>query len=128
MKLIKYFFVGGAAAFVDISLFALFAKLLQFNYLIVGSLGFILATLINYRLSICYVFNSGIRFDKKQELLAVYTVSALGLLMHQLALYTAVQILNMELMVSKINATGLVFLWNFSIRNFFVFAVKKEVK
>jgi putative flippase GtrA len=126
MKLFKYFFVGGVAALVDISIFALFAKILQFNYLLIGAFGFILATFVNYILSVRYVFSSGIRFNnKQQELIAVYMVSAMGLLIHQVALYSAVNLLNLELMLAKINATGIVFLWNFSIRHFFVFSAKK---
>lgn len=125
MKLVRYFFVGGAAAVVDISLFILFAILLKFNYLVVGSVGFILATFVNYRLSVRYVFSSGSRFDKMQEIIAVYMISALGLIFHQLALYTAVQMFNMELMLSKINATALVFLWNYYIRHCYVFASNK---
>ena len=54
MKIIKYFFVGAAAALTDISLFYIFAKLLGYNYLIVAFFSFITATLVNYILSIKY--------------------------------------------------------------------------
>ena len=43
----------------------LFAKLLGYNYLVVGCAGFILATAVNYFLSIRFVFRSGARFSKK---------------------------------------------------------------
>ena len=44
----------------------LFAKLLGYNYLVVGCAGFILATAVNYFLSIRFVFRSGARFSKKE--------------------------------------------------------------
>lgn len=129
MKLVKYFFIGGIAAIIDISIFVLFVKLFNFNYLVVGAVGFIIATFINYILSVRYVFSSGIRFNRKEhELIAVYMVSALGLLIHQVALYSGVNILNFELMLAKINATGMVFFWNFLIRHLFVFSPKKIIK
>ena len=43
----------------------LFAKLLGYNYLVVGCAGFVLATAVNYFLSIRFGFRSGARFSKK---------------------------------------------------------------
>jgi putative flippase GtrA len=48
-------------------------------------------------------------------------VSAIGLAVHLLVLYAAVDMLAIELMLSKVIATGSVFLWNFLARNYFVF-------
>src|SRR2546425_149855 len=44
MRLVRYFFVGSAAALVDIGLFAVFARLLGYNYLIVAACTFGVAT------------------------------------------------------------------------------------
>ena len=121
LKIVRYFFVGGAAAAVDIGLFFLFAKLLGYNYLMVGCLGFIFATAVNYFLSIRYVFRSGARFTKKTELAFIYAVSLIGLGLNQTILLVLVERVSAELMVAKLVATGGVFLWNFSARNFIVF-------
>jgi putative flippase GtrA len=121
MKIIRYFFVGGAAAALDLSIFLVFAKFLGFNYLVVGCVGFILATMLNYVLSVRHVFESGVRFSKRKEILLVYAVSAVGLTVHQIVLYGCVSHLMLELMMSKLIATFTVFLWNFAARNYFVF-------
>lgn len=113
--------MGGAAATVDIGLFFLFAKLHGYNYLVVACVGFLLATAVNYFLSIRYVFRSGVRFTKHTELTFIYIVSLLGLALNQLILFALVEQEGAELMLSKLAATGGVFLWNFSVRNFVVF-------
>lgn len=121
MKIIKYFFVGGTAAVVDISLFVIFAKLLEFNYLLVGFFTFLIATFVNYSLSIRFVFRSGVRHTKKKEVFLVYLVSALGLALNLLVLFISHEAFYIELTISKLIATGSVFFWNYLIRKYFIF-------
>ena len=120
-RMAQYFVVGGVSAVVDIAFFFVFAKLLGFNYLAVATIGFLVATLFNYALSIKFVFTSGVRFGKRKEIALVYLVSAAGLAVNLLVLYLAVSVAGLELMLSKVIATGTVFLWNFLTRNYFIF-------
>jgi putative flippase GtrA len=117
----RYFVVGGISACFDIGFFFVFAKLLGYYYIAVAVVGFFFAVLLNYFLSVRFVFTSGIRFSPYQELALVYLVSGIGLALHLLILYTAVDVMGIELMLSKLVSTGAVFLWNFLARNYFVF-------
>ena len=117
----KYFVVGGISACVDIGFFFVFAKLLGFNYLAMAAVGFVIAVPVNYLLSVRFVFTSGARFKPLHELALVYLVSSVGLGLHLVVLYVAVDVLGLELMLSKLIATGSVFAWNFTARNYFVF-------
>ena len=78
MKVIKYFFVGGVAAFFDISVFSIFTIYLGYPWIPVSIATFIIATLINYYLSINFVFISGEKFPVKQEILLVFLVLKLS--------------------------------------------------
>jgi putative flippase GtrA len=120
-KFIKYFIVGGIAALINIIIFFIFAKVLRFNYFAIGALAFIVATFINYILSIKYVFKSGIRFDKQKELFWIYIVSIIGLIENEVILYLFINLLHTEIMISQIIAIGIVFIWNYIARNNFVF-------
>ena len=122
MRILRYFVVGGVAATVDIGFFFLFAKLARFNYLIVAPLGFVLATWVNYELSVRHVFRSGVRFSRGREILLVYVVSVVGLLINQAVLYVLVEEVGAELMLAKFAATATVFFWNYGMRNHYVFA------
>lgn len=113
--------VGGTAAVLDFTIFAVFAKFLGYPYLPVGAIGFIIATTVNYFLSIRFVFQSGARFGFKREFLAVFVVSLIGLGIHQAVLYAGIGVLGWEMLFVKVCATGAVFFWNFSARHWYVF-------
>lgn len=117
----RYFLVGGTAAAVDLSFFVVFSTWLGFNYLIVGAVGFIIATLVNYVLSIRFVFQSGKRFSQSREIAYVYGISAIGLGLHTAILFVAVSQAGWPGLAGKILATGLVFIWNYSARRYYVF-------
>ncbi len=91
------------------------------NYLIAGIAAFLVATLINYLLSIRYVFVSEIRFSKKKEIMWVYIVSLIGMNIDLFVLYVCARICLLDLMVSKILAIFGVFFWNYWARKHFVF-------
>jgi putative flippase GtrA len=117
----RYFVVGGISACFDIAFFFVFAKLLGFHYLGVATIGFLFAVLINYGLSVRYAFTSGLRFSRAHELALVYLVSGIGLALHLAILWASAELFGLELMVSKLIATGSVFAWNFLARNYFIF-------
>jgi len=121
LKFVKYFIVGGIAAIVNLIIFFIFAKVMRYNYFVIGALAFIVATFVNYILSIKYVFKSGIRFGKHKELFWIYVVSIIGLIENEIILYLFASLLHIEIMISQIIAVGAVFFWNYIARNSFVF-------
>lgn len=125
--LFRYFLVGGAATLTDLSLFFLLAQIAGLPYLPVGAFSFLVATYVNYILSIRFVFRSGSRFSKGHEMLLVFAISAIGLLVHQVVLYCAVDIFKLTLMLAKVTATGSVFFWNFGARRYFIFRQPKSL-
>jgi putative flippase GtrA len=117
----RYFIVGSIAASVDIGIFFVFAKLVGVNYLVVATVGFVIATFVNYLVGIRMVFESGVRFSKHLEILLVYLTSVIGLVINLLVLFAMVGTLHAELMFSKVVATVSVFFWNFIVRHSFIF-------
>ncbi|NBC81828.1 MAG: hypothetical protein GVY19_00450 [Bacteroidetes bacterium] len=127
-KLFKYFFAGGMAAGVDICFFYVFAKLLDYHYILISVLGFLLATFVNYLLSVKFVFNSQIRFRRNTEFILIYAVSGVGQLIHIGILYVLIDLWIIDKLLSKLVATGIVFIWNFTVRNYFIFAEQGTIK
>jgi putative flippase GtrA len=125
MKIVKYFFVGGIAAVVDIGLFYLGAGVARWNYMLVGTVSFIVATLVNYMISVRVVFRSGTRFSRHHELLLVFLVSCAGLVLNQAVLYLCISRLSIGILPAKLLATAGVFLWNYHLRSRFVFAGRR---
>jgi len=72
-------------------------------------------------LSIRYVFQSGIKFSKKQELGLIYLVSSIAIVINQISLFTLVDLLYIEMMISKMVATIVTFFWNYLTRKNIIF-------
>ena len=121
MKIVRYFGVGGAAAVLDLLIFTTMVKGFQFDWFYVALLSFMIATGANYYLSIKYVFHSGARFTRSNEIFLVFFVSAIGLGVNQFVLLMLIEVAMIDEVVSKMVASSTVFIWNFVARNSFVF-------
>lgn len=122
MKFIRYFFVGGAAATLDFLVFALLTKVFLVNWFWSAMTSFVLATLLNYVLSIQFVFQSGARFSRKHhEVALVFLVSLIGLTINQGVLWICIDNVHIEPLLAKVVGTGIVFFWNYFARRHFVF-------
>jgi putative flippase GtrA len=81
---------------------------------------FTILTLVHYVLSIRFVFESGARFAKHQEMLLAFLASCIGLLVNQLALYAVVTFVGLHVLIAKIGAIGTTFFWNYMARQSFI--------
>jgi putative flippase GtrA len=116
-----YFIVGGIAALVDVGGFMLLTGPFGIPWFWAALASFLAATTVNYVLSIRFVFESGVRFRRQHEFLMVMAVSAIGLLFNQVALWVVIEGAGAPRLPAKVIATGVVFLWNYSIRRHFIF-------
>ena len=108
MLIVKYFFVGGVSVLVDITLLTIFAKLLNYNYIVVGTLILIIATRINYFLSINFVFKREIKYKKKIKKSSWFLVSFIGITINMCFIYFYRA--HFDMVLSKLIANSCVFL------------------
>jgi putative flippase GtrA len=123
MKVVRYFFVGATAASVDFLIFAILVKGFELPWFPVAIFSFILATAVNYVLSIRHVFQSGARFARRTEIGLVFLVSGIGLILNQSVLWVLIEKIFMDVLLAKVLATATVFFWNYGIRHSFIFKV-----
>lgn len=121
---IKYFLVGGLSALADFIIFAAFYYIIK-NWFISGLISFCIVTFLNYYLSIKFVFESGKRLRKSQEVFLVYLISFIGFTINQSILFLMIEKFNLNVYLSKIATTSIIFLWNFNGRKYFVFLKNK---
>lgn len=121
VTILRYMLVGGFAGSVDLALFALLVKGFGLPWFGCAALTFCIATTINYLLSIRFVFDSGARFRRHHEVALIFVVSAIGLAIHQSALWLLVQADLPDILVAKLLASATAFAWNYSARRYFVF-------
>ena len=125
MNLVRYFLVGACAAVVDFSFFAIAITQFSIHWFPAAATSFLVATAVNYLLSIAFVFESGVRFSKSTEWLAVLAVSGCGLILNQAILWALIEGGPLPVLAAKLVATGCVFLWNYNIRRYFIFVPRK---
>ena len=126
-QFISYFFVGGVAAIVEWVMFFIFANVLQINYFVSTVIAFIFSTTANWILGRITTFKDNNTYkDKKAiEAFLVFIVSAIGLLFNLILMYLFVTVMGFDSSLgktlSKIAATGIVFIWNFLIRKLVIY-------
>ena len=126
-QFISYFFVGGVAAIVEWVMFFIFANVLQINYFVSTVIAFIFSTTDNWILGRITTFkdNNTYKDKKAKEAFLVFVVSAIGLLFNLILMYLFVTVMGFDSSLgktlSKIAATGIVFIWNFLIRKLVIY-------
>lgn len=132
-QFMKFGVVGGISFVVDFSVYTVLCNVLGVHYLIAGIAGFIISVIVNYVLSMRYVFESKDDMSKTQEFVIFVILSAFGLGLNSLILYVCVDliywnavwlqgIIGIKLMniAAKIIATGIVMVYNFVTRKIFL--------
>ena len=120
-RVVRYFIIGGISALMEFVLFAIFITVFNVEWYYANVVSFILISLVHYVLSIRFVFESGARFAKHQEILLTFLASGVGLLVNQLALYLLMRLLGLEVLIAKIGAIATTFFWNYIARQSFIF-------
>ncbi|MGD0294818.1 MAG: GtrA family protein [Terracidiphilus sp.] len=111
---------GITTASLDYLLLFALVKFLNLNYLIAAAVSFLLASGVNYLLSVRWVFVSG-RYGKSLELSVFIVTSLLGLAVNQLAMWLLVDQIHLDYRISKLFAIAAVTSWNFFSKKKLVF-------
>jgi putative flippase GtrA len=120
-RIFRYFVIGGICAVMDFVLFVILIKSFGVEWYYANVASFTIVTLVHYVLSVRFVFESGARFAKHQEILLAFLASVVGLLVNQVALYVLVSLLGINVLIAKIGAIGTTFFWNYAARQNFIF-------
>lgn len=121
LKIVRYFLVGTVGASTDISIFFILTSLIGLNWPISSIISSIISVLLGYYLSIKFVFQSGLRFKKYQEIAGIFLISAIAFLMHQSLLFIFIEFFNINMIISKVITIGLIFFFNYFTRSKIIF-------
>ena len=127
-QFLRYILTGGAAFVADFALFALCLYVLNWHYLVANLVALVVGLVLNYALSILWVFTACKRFFKKRKVLefslfAVVGIAGVGL--NQLLMYLMIGVLGLNEIVAKVIAAAIVLMWNFGGRKLMLFRKKK---
>lgn len=119
IQFIRYFFVGGIAAVVNISLLFILTDIFNFNYVISNIIAFTMGLIVNYTLSVKFVFTNNNSMNRVYEFIMHFIIGVLGLVIDTCMLWLFTSKLKIYYMISKIISTMITFIWNFVARKIF---------
>lgn len=132
-QIFKFAIVGGISFVVDFAVYAIMCNELGIHYIISGVTGFFVSVVVNYLLSMKFVFVSKEDIRKDKEFVIFVILSLIGMILNSLILYICIdliymhwtwlnQLIDLEIMnlTAKIIATGIVMVYNFITRKIFL--------
>jgi putative flippase GtrA len=126
LQLIRYGFVGSFAFLVDFGTLAFLTEFFHIHYLVSAGIAFILGLIINYYLSVKWVFNSRAMENRWLEFLLFSLIGLVGLGLNELFLWLLTDIMFIYYLLSKIITTFIVLFWNFFARKVVLFNKQKS--
>ncbi|MBP3317397.1 MAG: GtrA family protein [Alistipes sp.] len=119
-RLIKFCLVGGSGVIVDFGITIICKELLRLNKYLSNSLGFICAATSNYILNRIWTFANNDPHIAEQYLRFI-GFSLVGLAINNMVIYLLHRTTKLNFYITKIMATAVVTLWNFSMNYLFTF-------
>ncbi|MCH4191012.1 MAG: GtrA family protein [Butyrivibrio sp.] len=141
-QIAKFGVVGVICFFIDFGFYTLsnivfrktgFAAAFEYYYLIAGVIGFSISMIVNYLLSMKYVFERKDDLSRQKEFIIFFVLSLIGMGINEIVLYVGIDLIyqNWAWMRSwmssgfaetffKLGATGIVMIYNFISRKMFL--------
>jgi len=125
-QLFKYAYAGGFSFLIDFGTLIMLTEYFHIHYLASASTAYIFGLMINYFLSVYWVFDNRSFNNRMLELLVFTIIGLIGLLLNQFFLWILTDILLIYYAISKIITSSIVFFWNFLARKFVLFNTYKS--
>lgn len=120
LQFCKFGMVGTFCFCIDYGLMIFLTESHLMTYYASSAVSFIASVVVNYVLSMRFVFVSKEGMSKIQEIMIFITLSMVGLLLNQMIMFLAVELLGMFYAVAKVFATLMVTAYNFISRKKFL--------
>lgn len=120
LQFCKFGMVGTFCFCIDYGLMIFLTESHLMTYYASSAVSFIASVVVNYVLSMRFVFVSKEGMSKIQEIMIFITLSMVGLLLNQMIMFLAVELLGMFYALAKVFATVMVTAYNFISRKKFL--------
>lgn len=114
-QIIKFGLVGFLCFFIDYGIMVFLTEVAGVHYLLSSGISFTVSVIVNYVLSLTYVFETE-KGNWIKEFIIFVVLSVIGLGINQVLMWFCVDILGIFYMISKIGATAVVMVYNFVTR------------
>lgn len=119
-QIIKFGFVGFLCFFIDYGIMVLLTERFGVDYLLSSGISFTVSVVVNYILSVTFVFETDKKKNRVGEFVIFVILSVIGLGINEVCMWFAVEMIGIHYMISKIGATAVVMVYNFISRKMFI--------
>lgn len=116
VQLVRSLAVSVISLIFDFSTLVACKELVGINYLVAAAIGFIVGVIVNYLLSIVWVFPDHKLSSRHAEFVIFVIICAIGLGLNLAIIAGMVQGLSVDYRLAKLVSTIVVFFWNFFAR------------
>ncbi|MBO6195688.1 MAG: GtrA family protein [Bacilli bacterium] len=120
LQMFKFLLVGGLAFVIDYVTLIICKEVFHINVLISAAIAFIVSVIVNYILSVKWVFDVDKNKSEKKNFIIFIVFSVIGLGLTELIMWFGVDILKISYLIVKIIATAIVMVFNFITRKLFL--------
>jgi putative flippase GtrA len=121
IQFLRYGLISVVALAVDFGGLVILKQYGHINYLIAATISFIGGLLVNYYLSLLWVFHKS-KFNKRATEFALFAlIGVVGLILNDSILWILTSGFGIFYVFSKVAATVIVYFWNFGIRKKYLF-------
>ena len=120
IQLIKFGGVGFTCFAIDYGVLFLLTDLCGVNVFLSAAISFSVSVVVNYILSVKFVFDTNPKHDKKRNFILFIVFSVIGLGLTELIMKIGVDLLLINYLIVKIAATAIVMVFNFVTRKLFL--------
>lgn len=132
-QILKFGVVGFFCFFIDFGITIVLTNIFGVLYLISKFFGFVISAIVNYLLSIKFVFTQKKEMNKNKEFTGFFILSVFGLIINEIVMYVCIDVIYKHIVflqqmitdewmvaIASIIATGIVMVYNFISRKIFL--------
>lgn len=120
LQIFKFVIVGGTAFIIDYVTLIICKEVFHLNTLLAAAIAFTVSTVVNYILSVKWVFDVNDKHSGKRNFIIFIIFSLMGLGLTELIMWIGEDLLHISYLIVKIIATAIVMVFNFVTRKIFL--------
>lgn len=126
-QIFRFGIVGVVCTIIDFGVMIFLKEIVDVHYLFASGISFAVSVVINYLLSMRFVFRGKKDSSKVKEFIIFVVLSIIGLGINQVIMWISVDGIGISYVLSKVGATGIVMVYNFITKKIFLEEKRNEL-
>ncbi len=128
LQMFRFGIVGAVCFVVDFAVLYVLKEFAGFHVLLAAAISFTVSVILNYVLSIYFVFDVDRKKNQKRNFILFVIFSIIGLVLTELLMKIGIDFMHINYMLVKVAATVIVMVYNFVTRKLFIERPSKKFK